>query len=949
MESRRKDQKQSRRRKLCVESLESRRLLALDYSLGQTFTLPDNDPSIAAVSDMDGDGALDVVVRAGSVVRVLEDNGAGSLVQRFSVSGTIRGLHVADVNQDGLPEILVADFSNIRLYQATADNSYSQIFSATPGNIIEGGGIQVGDTDGNGRPEWLVPREGSPIRVYRYEGVTEGGFSSLGVMSISGIGSGNNSVTGAANLDGDANNDLAISDNRQTFVIENGAIAATLPTPTTSGYIGDTNGNGSQEIIGRIEGSRDIVVREATADNTYPVVATGEFPGLSRVVDLDGDGSDEMLSHNPVAVAVTTGSSIVGEWSSGSIPEFAGEGLTVHSGRMVEADDTNADGVRDIAAVSGNSLYLFESVQTTDIAVLSAQLTSPTIIEYISNIIGEPGEFELGVYLSSDNIFDANDDMQVKAEILRANASGPTATTLILDESLSRDPLRPYILVIADPQDSIVESDETNNVSSFLRPGIVWINRGPSDGFGTFGTAGIVARQIVDRAVADWEGVIRDFNYDNDNDPFTDNTYEVSIYTTDLGANHPCGTARPGIRGTTCVGSFQIDDNGLPHAAAIFLDNDGGGSGWFVDSTPSDDAEFTGLLTEFAATIPGQSTLIDLYRVALHEIGHAMGIATAVPALALNQLLDDDTTFTEADSGAKLYPFKGESIAATLTEHGGGHTYEGPKVADLEIHPNDLMNPGHAMVGNNGVSTRVTRQLISDTVALILADAYGYTINLPSQLDTFHTIWNSVTGELHVRGSFGNQDDQVTFQTTGSTTTVRVNGTSEAIDTATLNSIRVFAGQGNDTVDATNASMGVSIYGGPGNDEIRGSAYHDLLFGGGGNDSIFGADGNDLIRGQAGSDTLRGNKGNDTLEGEDGNDILMGGGGNDTLRGGAGKDSIFGNDGNDLLHGGRDSHSDDLFGGLGSDTFFPVGVDLVHDHDAEDSQLGTRNRDRRRR
>ena len=42
---------------------------------------------------------------------------------------------------------------------------------------------------------------------------------------------------------------------------------------------------------------------------------------------------------------------------------------------------------------------------------------------------------------------------------------------------------------------------------------ISWANRVTSDNFGIYGANADLARQIVDRAIADWERVIDDFNY----------------------------------------------------------------------------------------------------------------------------------------------------------------------------------------------------------------------------------------------------------------------------------------------------------------------------------------------------------------------------------------------------------------------------------------------------
>ena len=53
---------------------------------------------------------------------------------------------------------------------------------------------------------------------------------------------------------------------------------------------------------------------------------------------------------------------------------------------------------------------------------------------------------------------------------------------------------------------------------------IDWINRGPADDLDLFGVNENVARSIVDRAIADWERVIVDFNYGD-----AANTFDLTV------------------------------------------------------------------------------------------------------------------------------------------------------------------------------------------------------------------------------------------------------------------------------------------------------------------------------------------------------------------------------------------------------------------------------------
>jgi Ca2+-binding RTX toxin-like protein len=83
------------------------------------------------------------------------------------------------------------------------------------------------------------------------------------------------------------------------------------------------------------------------------------------------------------------------------------------------------------------------------------------------------------------------------------------------------------------------------------------------------------------------------------------------------------------------------------------------------------------------------------------------------------------------------------------------------------------------------------------------------------------------------------------------------------------------------------------LFGQDGNDDLYGDDGDDQLQGGMSEDRLFGGLGNDLLFGQEGNDELYGDDGNDQLQGGDGNDLLDGGRGNDNLFGGLGIDKFY--------------------------------------------------------
>jgi hypothetical protein len=131
----------------------------------------------------------------------------------------------------------------------------------------------------------------------------------------------------------------------------------------------------------------------------------------------------------------------------------------------------------------------------------------------------------------------------------------------------------------------------------------------------------------------------------------------------------------------------------------------------------------------------------------------------------------------------------------------------------------------------------------------------------------------------------------------------------------TLQAERIFAGAGNDVVEALAGDDCVDL--GPGADTGYGDRGGDLLVGGEGADRLLGSTGEDRIRGDEGSDRLSGGRGSDRLRGGAGVDAIFGGSSRDRITGGGGADRIRGDSGEDVIAAG--SGADRVSGGAGRD------------------------------
>ena len=131
-------------------------------------------------------------------------------------------------------------------------------------------------------------------------------------------------------------------------------------------------------------------------------------------------------------------------------------------------------------------------------------------------------------------------------------------------------------------------------------------------------------------------------------------------------------------------------------------------------------------------------------------------------------------------------------------------------------------------------------------------------------------------------------------------------------------------GRGNDGIRACSPDTGDAaggpvkvILGGPGVDNLDGSAGRDRITGGGGFDSISGHAGADRLDGGAGPDQLIGGRGDDRLLGRGGPDGMIDFQGNDVMIGAAGDDNLIAVSNN----GSAATGSARLAGGAGNDSF----------------------------
>jgi hypothetical protein len=110
--------------------------------------------------------------------------------------------------------------------------------------------------------------------------------------------------------------------------------------------------------------------------------------------------------------------------------------------------------------------FLEDRAVPADIALLAARLDTPTVVGVGYNATDGPVTVELGVYRSADRVLDAGDVFLGETTV---TADGRGRATIDLGAEMPIDATRNLVLVVADADNAVGETNEGNNVTSFRR------------------------------------------------------------------------------------------------------------------------------------------------------------------------------------------------------------------------------------------------------------------------------------------------------------------------------------------------------------------------------------------------------------------------------------------------------------------------------------------------
>jgi hypothetical protein len=510
-----------------------------------------------AVADVNGDGIPDVITAnyRSANVSVLLGDGKGNFgpPQLLPVGLAPNEVKVADLNGDGNPDFVTANYGgnsvSVLLGDGHGNFQPAQNFPAGTGPAS----VAVDDLNGDGKLDLVVGnRNASTVSVLFGNG--DGTFHAPVTL---GIGKNKYSVA-VAELTRDGKQDVITTNLRQNTVsvqlgngdgtFEPAQSFAVGPAPT-SVAVADLNGDGRPDLVTTNSDGNSVSVLLGNGDGTFhaqQIFAVGRSPRKVVAADLNGDGVKDLVVTN---------------YNDNTVSVLIGNGDGTFQPQVVYAVGDKPYGVT-VADVTGDGI--------PDLVVANAADHTVSVLVGNGNGTFQPQEtFAVGRQPFSVAVDDL--DGRGKPDIITANAADNTVSVLAGDgkggfASQVIFPVgdRPYSVAVAE-----ITSDD--------RPDIITTNNGDNtvsvllnNGNGTFGPQRTFAtdQQPV-------QTVAVDLNGDGRPDLVTVNNHDgavgVLLANGDVSFRPLTAASSVGPRATP----FQVDLNGDGIPDTVILDRSG--------------------------------------------------------------------------------------------------------------------------------------------------------------------------------------------------------------------------------------------------------------------------------------------------------------------------------------------------------------------------------------
>ena len=281
------------------------------------------DPLWIAAADLNNDGATDVVTAS------YDDGALAVLFANKAVPGTFNPavmlsspgasqVAVLDMNGDGLPDLVSADFG-VSLFMQTSAGTF-----ASPVSLYSGGAnfVALGDLNGDGVPDVALTDATGVKVLLRTGGLASTTFAAPATVFTQ---TANANLVGAnviaiGDIDGDGLNDLVITDPGPTggatptiniLLQDPSNVGSFLPPVSYPGTANDVPvsivlkdltgvGNGVLDIVVGNQQSVTVLLHDPQNRGKFLAATTYPAPGANEIAiaDVDGDGHLDIITSN---------------------------------------------------------------------------------------------------------------------------------------------------------------------------------------------------------------------------------------------------------------------------------------------------------------------------------------------------------------------------------------------------------------------------------------------------------------------------------------------------------------------------------------------------------------------------------------------------------------------------------------------------------------------------
>ena len=479
------------------------------FTAQQTFATGMGPISVTA-ADVNGDGKPDLIVAnyfINTVSVLLNTTAPGATMpsftaqQTFATGNSPRSVTAADVNGDGKPDLIVANFMSHTvsvLLNTTAPGANSPSF-ATQQTFATGTlsyAVAAADVNGDGKPDLIVANTNDNTVSVLLNTTAPGATTpSFAAQQIFATGSGPRSVT-AADVNGDGKPDLIVANyggNTVSVLLNTTASpTATLNFATqqvfgTETYpnsvaAADLNGDGKLDLIvanQNATGGVSVLLNTSAPGATTPSFATqqafasGRYLYNAVAADVNGDGKPDLIMSNPADSTITV---LLNTTAPGAttLSFAAPQTFAVPYPAGVTVADVNGDGKPDLIVVddagypSGDNVSVLLNTTApgaTTLSFATAQAFPTGGYPHYVAVADVNGDGKLDLIVANEG--DANVSV-----LLNTTATGATTPSFAAQQTFASGTF-PYSVTVADingdgKPDLIVANNGDNYVSVLL-------------------------------------------------------------------------------------------------------------------------------------------------------------------------------------------------------------------------------------------------------------------------------------------------------------------------------------------------------------------------------------------------------------------------------------------------------------------------------------------------